>query len=164
MDMRVGPGGVQISQSLVFSHSVHSVMSDSLWPRMDCSTPGFPVLRYFPEFVQTHVHWVDDAIHPSHPLSPPNLLALNLSQYQGLFSESALHIRWTEYWSFSFSISPSNKYSGLISFRVEWFGLIAVQGTLRIFSSTTVRKLHFFSIQPSSWSNSHICTWLLEKP
>ena len=56
-----------------------------LWPLRDCSTPGFPVLRYFPEFVQTHVHWVDDAIHPSHPLSPLTTLALNLSQYQGLF-------------------------------------------------------------------------------
>ena len=98
-------------------------------------------------------------------LCHPLILLLSIFPSIRVFSsESALHIRWTEYWSFSFSISPSNKYSGLISFRVEWFGLIAVQGTLRIFSSTTVRKLHFFSIQPSSWSNSHICTWLLEKP
>ena len=104
---------------------------------------------------------------PSTHLILCNSLILLLSVFPSIrdFSnESALHIRWTEYWSFSFSISPSNKYSGLISFRIEWFDLIAVQGTLRIFSSTTFRKLHFFSIQPSSWSDSHICTWLLEKP
>ena len=79
-------------------------------------------------------------------------------------SELALHIRWPKYWSFNFSISPSNKYSGLISFRIDWFCSLAVQGTLRVFSSTTVQKYQFFGIQPSLWSNSHIHTWLLEKP
>ena len=79
-------------------------------------------------------------------------------------NELALGIMWPKYWSFSFSISPSNEYSGLISFRIEWLDLLAVQGTLRVFSSITVQKHQFFSTQPSLWSNSHICTWLLEKP
>ena len=94
---------------------------------MDCSIPGFPALRYLPEFAQTHVHWVDDAIQPSHPLlslSPP---ALNLPQHMVFFSELALCIKWPKYWSFS--ISPSNECSGLISFRIDWFDLLAVQGT-----------------------------------
>ena len=79
-------------------------------------------------------------------------------------SESALHIRWPKYWSFSFSISPSNEYSELISFRIDWFHFLAVQGLSRVFSTTTFQKHQFFGAQPSLWSNSHICTWLLEKP
>ena len=91
-------------------------------------------------------------------------------------NELALRIRWPKYWSFSFSISISNKYSGLISFRIDWFGLSAVQGTLKslfqhrstkaasVFSSTTVRRHRFYSARLSLWSNSHIHTWLLEKP
>ena len=97
---------------------------------MDCSTTGFPVLHHILEFVQTHAHWVGDAIQPSHPLSSPSP-AFNLSQHQGLSNELALHIRWPKYWSFSFSISPSNEYSGLISFRMDWFDVFAVQGTLK---------------------------------
>ena len=73
-------------------------------------------------------------------------------------SESALHIRWPKYWSFNFNINSSNEYSGLISSRIEWFDLLAVQGTLRVFSSTIIRKPHFFGAQPSLWSNSHIRT------
>ena len=96
---------------------------------MNCSTPGFFILHYLPEFAQTHVHWVDDAIQPSHPLSFPSP-AFNLSQHQVFSIESTLFIRWPEYWSFSFSISPSNEYSGLISFRMDWFDLLVVQGTL----------------------------------
>ena len=81
-------------------------------------------------------------------------------------SESALHIRWPKYWSFNFSISPSNEYSGLISFRIVWFDLISWQskGLSRAFSNTTVWKHQFFDAQPSLWSSSHIRTWLLEKP
>ena len=75
-------------------------------------------------------------------------------------SESALHITWPKYWSFSFSISPSKEYSGLISFWIDWFDLFAMQGTL----NTTVRKHLFFSAQASLWSNSQSCIWLLEKP
>ena len=78
-------------------------------------------------------------------------------------SESALCIRRPKYRSFSFSISPSNEYSGLISFRIDWFDLFAVQGISRVFSNITVQKHQFFSAQPSLWSNSHIHTQLLEK-
>ena len=97
---------------------------------MDCSTPGFPVHHHLPELAQTHVHWVSDAIQPSHPLSSPSPPAFNLSQHWGFYNESALHIRWPKYWSFSFSISPSNEYSGLISSRMDSLDLLAVQGSL----------------------------------
>ena len=97
---------------------------------MDCSTPGSFVLHYLLEFAQTHVHWVSDAIQPSH-LLPPASPALSLSQHQGLFQWVAVCIRWSKYWSFSFSINPSNEYSGLISFRIEGIDLLAVQGTLK---------------------------------
>ena len=97
---------------------------------MDYSIPGFLVLHYLLEFAQTHVLWIGDAFQPSHPLLPPSPPVLNLFQHQGLFSESALCIRWPKYWSFSFSSSPSNEYSGLISFRFDWFDLLTVQGTL----------------------------------
>ena len=105
-----------------------SMVSSSLWPH-DCSTPGFPALHYLPQFAQTHVHWVTDAIQPSHPLSPASPPAFNLSQHQGLSNESVLRIMWLKY--SSFSISPSNEYWGLISFRIDWFELPAVQGTLK---------------------------------
>ena len=94
----------------------------TLCDHMDYSMPGFPVLHHLPEFAQIHVYWVSDAIQLSHSLLPPSPPAFNLSQHQGLFDESALRIRWPKYyWSFSFSISPSNEYSdplglpGLIS-------------------------------------------------
>ena len=98
---------------------------------MDLSVmPGFPVPYQLLKFAQVHVHCVDDAIQPFH-LSPPSL-TLSLSQHQCLiFSKSASHIMWPKYWSFSFSISPSNEYSGLISFRIHWFDLLAVQETLK---------------------------------
>ena len=98
---------------------------------MDCSMPGFPVLHCLLALAQTHVHWVSDAIQTSHPSSSPSLPAINLSQHQGLLQWSALRIRWPKYWSFSFSISPFNKYWGLISFRFDWLDLLAVQGTLK---------------------------------
>ena len=97
---------------------------------MDCSMPVFPALHYLPEFAQTPVHWVDDVIQPSHPLSSPSLPALNLSQHRVFSNELALCIRWPKYQSFSFSISPSNVYSRLIFFRISWFDLLAVQRTL----------------------------------
>ena len=79
-------------------------------------------------------------------------------------NESTLHMRWPKHWSFSFSISPSNEHPGLISFRMDWLNLLAVQGVSRVFSNTTVQKHQFFSTQLSSQSNSHIHTWPLEKP
>ena len=106
--------------------SVHSVVSDH--NPMDCSTPGFPVHRQFPELAQTHVHQVGDAIQPSHPLSSPSP-AFNLPSIRVFSKESVLSIRWLKYWSFS--ISPSNKYSGLSFFGIDLFDLLAVQGTLK---------------------------------
>ena len=94
-----------------------------------CSTSGLPVHHQLPEFTQTHVHRVSDAIQSSHPLLSPSPPALNLSQHQGLFKSSAPLIRWPKYWSFSFNISPSNEHSGLISFRMDWLDLFAVQQT-----------------------------------
>ena len=117
-------------------------MSDPLGP-VDCSAPGFPV--QLPELAQTHVHRVSEDIQPSHPLSSSSP-AFSLSQHQGLSSKSVLHIRWPKYWSFSFSISPSNEYSGLISFRMHWFDLLEVQGLSRVFSSTTVLKHEFLGL------------------
>ena len=96
-----------------------------------CSTSGFPVHHQLLEFTQSHVHRVSDAIQPSHPLSSLSPPAFNLSQHQGLFHESVLCIRWPKYWSFSFNISPSNEHSGLISFKMDWLDLLAVQGTLK---------------------------------
>ena len=88
---------------------------------MNSGTPGFPVLHCLPEFAQTHVHWVNDAIKSPHPLLPTSSLALSFSQYHGLFQwVGSLH-QVAKYWSFSFSISSCNGYSGLISFRIDWF-------------------------------------------
>ena len=98
---------------------------------MDCSTPGFPIHHQFPELTQTHVHRVSDVIQPSHPLSPLLLLPSIFPSIRGFSDESVLHIRWPKYWSFSFSISLSYEYSGLISFRMDSLNLLAVQGTLK---------------------------------
>ena len=101
----------------------------TLCNHMDCSTPGFPGHHQLPSLAQTHVHQVSDAIQPSHPLSSLSPPAVNLSQRRGLSNESVLHIRWPKYWRFS--ISPSSEYSGLISFRMDWLDLLAVQGALK---------------------------------
>ena len=131
---------------------------------MNCSTPGFPVLHYLPELAQTHVHWVNDTIQPSHPLLPLSP-AFNLSQHQGLFP-------W---------VSPSHQTAKVLElqlqhqsfqwiFRVDFlydwlvWSPCCKRDSQEPFSSTTVWKHQFLSAQPSLWSNSHICTWLLEKP
>ena len=98
---------------------------------MDRSIPGLPVHHQLPELTQTHVHQISDAIQPSHPPLSPSPPAFNLSQHQGLSNELVLLIRWPKYWNFGFSISPFNEYSGLISFRINWLDLLAVQGTLK---------------------------------
>ena len=109
----------------------HSVVSYSLWP-MECSTPGLLVYHQLLEFTQTHVHWVGDAIQPSHPLLPPSPALFQSFPTSGSFPMSWLfESRWPKYLSFSFNISPSNEYSGLISFRTDWFYLHEVQGTLK---------------------------------
>ena len=98
---------------------------------MGCSMPGFPVHRQLPELAQTHVHCISDVIQPSHPLSSPSLPTFNLSSISVFSNELVLHIRWPKYWSFSFSINSSNEYTELISFRIDWLDLFAVQGTLK---------------------------------
>ena len=128
---------------------------------MDCSTPGFPVLQDLPELAHSHVHRVSDDIQQSHPLSSPSPSAFKLSSISIFSNESVLHIRWPKYWTFSFSISSSSEYSGLISFRIDWLNLLAVRGISRVFSNITVQKHQFFDAQLSLWSNSHIHVWLL---
>ena len=115
--------------SVQFSSVTQSCLT--LCDPMNCSTPGLPVHHQLPEFTQTHVHWVGDAIQPSHPLSSPSPPALNLSQHERLFKwVSSLH-QVTKDWSFSFNINPSNEHPGLISFRMDWLDLLAVQGALK---------------------------------
>ena len=111
--------------------SVQSLSRVRLCDPVDHSTPGLPVHHQLPEFTQTHVHRVGDAMQPSHPLSSPSPLAPNPSQHQGFSSESTLCMRWPKYWSFSFNISPANEHSGLIAFRMDWLDLLAVPGTLK---------------------------------
>ena len=139
---------------------------------MNRSTPGLPIHHQLPEFTQTHVHQVSDAIQPSHPLCRPLLLLPPIPPSIRVFSnESTLLMRWPKYWSFSFSIILSKEIPGLISFRMDWLdllavqgspreskSLLAVQGSPRVFSNTTVQKHQFFGAQPSSQSNSHIHT------
>ena len=96
---------------------------------MDCSTPGFPVHHQLPDLAQIHVHWVSDAIQPSHPFHPLLLPPSEFPSIRVFSNESVLCIRWLKY--YSFSISPSNEYSGLISFRLDWLDLLALQGTLK---------------------------------
>ena len=112
---------------------------------------GFPVHHQLPELAQTHVRRVGDAIQPSHPLLSPSPPAFNLSSIRVFFNESVLCIRWPKYWSFSFSISPSNECSELISFRIDWFDLIAVQGILKNHSSkeSILHSSAFFRVQLS---------------
>ena len=122
------PSGItNISSVSQFSQLSRVQLCDS----MNRSTPGLPVHHQLPEFTQTHVHRVSDAIQPSHPLSSPSPPAPDPSQHQGLFQwVNSLH-EVAKYWSFSFNISPSNEHSGPISFRMDWLDLLAVQGTLK---------------------------------
>ena len=115
--------------SVQFSSDAQSylILCDS----MDWSTLGFPIHHQLLEVTQTHVHWVSDAIQPTYPMPSTSPSAFNLSQHQGLFKCQFFPIRWPQYWSFSFSISPSSEYSGLISFRMDWLDLLAVQGILK---------------------------------
>ena len=108
----------------------HSVMFNCQQP-MNHSEPGCPVHHQLLESTQTHVHCFGDAIQPSHPLSSPSPPALNFPSIRVFSNESTLRIRWPKYWSFSFNISPFNEHPGLISFRMHWLALLAVQGTLK---------------------------------
>ena len=138
---------IPIKREIQFSSVAQ--LCPALCDPMDCSMPGLPVHHQLPEFTQTHVHWVSDAIQPCHPLLSPSLLTFNLSQHQGIFSESVLCISCPKDWNFSFSISPSNEHPGLISFRMDWLDILAVQGTLKSLLNITVQKHQFFSTQLS---------------
>ena len=122
---------------------------------MNHSMPGVPVYHQLPESTQTHVHWVGDAIQPSHPLSSPLLLPSIFPNIRVFSNESSLCRRWPKYWSFSFSIRPSNEHPGLISFRTFWLDLLAVQGTLRSLlqhhssKASILRRSAFFIVQLS---------------
>ena len=131
---------------------------------MNFSLPGFPVLHHLPKLAQ--LMSVELVMPSNHLILCCPLLLPSIFPSIRVFSNvlEALHIRWPKYWSFSFSSSTSNEYSRLISFRIDWFDLLAVQGTTRVFSSTTFWKHQFFSAHPSLWSSSHICTRLLERP
>ena len=133
-------------------------MCPTLCNPMTRSMPGLPVHHQLPEFTQTHVYQVGDAIQPSHPLSPLLLLPPIPPSIRVFSNESTLHMRWPKYSSFRFSISPSNEHPGLFS--LEWTGWISLQskGLSRVFSNTTVQKHQLFSTQLSSLSNSHIHT------
>ena len=131
---------------------------------MDCSMPGFLVHHQLPELVQTHVRWVRDAIQLFHPLLSPYLPAFNRSQHQGLFQWVSSSHQVAKYWSCSFSISPSNEYSGLISFRIDWFDFLTDQWILKHLLQHHNLKTSIFCHSAFFWSNYHIHTWLLEKP
>ena len=127
-------------------------MSNSLRP-YGLQHTGFSILHELPELSQTHVHWVGDSIQPSHPLSSPSPPEFNLSQHQGLFQWGSSSHQVAKYWSFS--ISSSNEYSGLISFRMDWLDLLAVQGTLKSLlqhqssKASILRCSAFFTVQLS---------------
>ena len=126
---------------------------------MDCSTPRFPFFHNLLEFAPTHVHWVGDAIQPSHPLSSPSPPAF-FPSIRVFSNEPVLCIRWPKYWSFSFSISASSEYLGLISFRIDWFDLLGTLKSLLQDHSLKASSLHcsaFFTVQLTSihdyWKN-----------
>ena len=147
---------------LIFSSVAQSCLT--LYNLMDCCTPGFPVHHQLPELTQTHVHRVGDTIQPSPPLSSPSPPAFNLSQDQGFFKWVSSSHQVAKVLELYFSISPFNKYSGLISFRIDWFDLLAVQGTLKSLLQHHSSKASILQYSAFFWSNSHIHTWLLEKP
>ena len=127
---------LKLEEMLLFSHSV---MSNSLQPH-DCHTPGFPVLHHLLELAQTHVHWVSDAIQHLILCCPLLLLTSVFPNIRVFSNESTLCIRWSKYWSFSFSIIPSNEYSGLISFRIYCLISLQAKGLSRVFFNTTIWK------------------------
>ena len=135
------------------------------------STPGSSVLHYLPEFAQTHVHCVSDAIQLSHPLLSPSPPTFNLSQDRVFSNESVFCIRWPKYWSFSLSIDPSNEYSGLVSFRMDWLDLLAVQGILKSLlqhhssKASILQHSAFFTVQLSHpYMTTRKTTDLVDRP
>ena len=140
---------INIGLTLEVQFSSVAQSCPSLCDHMNHSTPSFPVCHQLPEFTQTHVHWVGDAIQPSHPLSSPFLPPSIFPSIRVFSNESALCTMWPKYWSFSFNISPSNEHQDWLPLR--WVGWILLQskGLSRVFSNTTVQKHQFFSTQLS---------------
>ena len=146
-----------------FQFSLVAQSCQTLCNPMDCSTPGLPVHYQLPEFTQTHVHWVGDTIQPSHLCHPLFLPPSIFPSIRVFSNESVLCIRWPKYWSFSFSISPSNAYSVLISFRMNWLDFLAVQGTPKSLLQHHSSKASTLALS-FLYSATLIHTWLLEKP
>ena len=146
-----------LKQMIQLFNSVSSVAQScrTLCDPMNHSTPGLPVHHQLPESTQTHVHWVGNAIQPSHPLSSPSPPAPNPPSIRVFYNESTLRVRWPKYWSFSFSIIPSKEHPGLISFRIDWLDLLAVQGNLKSLlqhhssKASILRCSAFFTVQLS---------------
>ena len=130
---------------------------------MDCSMPGLPIHHYLPEFAQVRVYCISDAIQPSHPLIPCSPSASVFPSIRDFSSESTVCIRWPKYCNFSFRISPSNEYSGLISFKMTALIFLS-KGLSEVFSSTTVWRHQFFGVVSSLQSSSYNHTWPLERP
>ena len=148
----------------MFSSFQFSSVTQS-WPTpcnpMEWSTLGFTISRSAPKLMSVELVMQSNHLILCLPLL---LLPSIFPSIRILSNESVFHIRWPKYWNFSFSISPSNEHPGLISFRMDWLDLLAVQGTLKSLFNSTVQKHQFFGAQLSLWSNSHIHTSLLEKP
>ena len=136
---------IQMCRSVQFSSVTQSC--PTLYNPMDHRTPGLPVHHSLLRFFQAHVHWVGDASNHLNLCHPLLLLPSIFPSFSVFSNESALCIRWPKYWSLSFSISPSNDYSRLISFMIDWFSLLAVQGILKSLQNHTVQKHQFFSAQ-----------------
>ena len=164
---------VKVAKQVNFNHSSHThhcrscqfsqfssvaPLCQTLCNSMNHSTPGLPVHDQFPEFTQTHVHRVGDATQPFHPLSTLSPPAPILPSIRVFSNELTLCMKGPKYWSFSFSITPSNEHPGLISFGMDWLISLKSKGLSRVFSNTTDQKHQFFSTQLSSLYNYHIHT------
>ena len=139
----------------ILQFSLVAQLCPTLCDPMNRSMPGLPIHHQLPEPTQTHVHRVGDAMQPSHPLSSPSPPAPILPSIRVFYNESTLCMRWPKYWSFSFDISPSNEHPGLISFRMDWLDLLAVQETLKNLlqhhssKASILQRSAFFTVQLS---------------
>ena len=136
----------------------YSVMSDSLWPHGLQTSLSFTIPQSWPKLMSIESMMPSNHLIHYHPLLLLPSIFLSIRVFS---NESAFHIRWPEYWSFS--INPSNEYSGWFSFSIDWLISLMYKRLSRVFCSTTVQKHQFFSTKPSLWSNCHIHPWLLEK-